>query len=82
MTLFLTLLFIILILKGISRTEIKARCCIVDCKNETRWNFLYWITACILTTSWYPYVCEEHWELFIETGEEDQVKLRERIEKP
>ena len=42
---------------------------------------MYWLTACIFTTSWHPYVCEEHWDLFDQIEKKDEVKMRERVER-
>ena len=81
MTLFLTILMIILICEGIDRTEVTVRCCMADCKNITTWTITYWLAACFFTASWYPYVCKEHWELFCATAEEDEVKIVEKVEK-
>jgi len=81
MTLLLIALFILLIFEGISRTEIKVRCCMVDCKNKTQWDLIYWLSACLFTVSLHPYVCEEHWDVFSDIAEEGDVKLGERIEK-
>jgi len=81
MNLLLTLLIIILVLEGISRTEITVHCCITDCNNITTWTLTYWLIACFFTVSWHPYVCGKHWELFEEIGKEDEVKLREKVEK-
>jgi len=77
----LIILIIILICEGISRTEIPVHCYITGCKNKVKWDFLYWLSACIFTASIHPYVCEEHAEIFSDIAGEDEIKLTERGEK-